>query len=170
MMSEARAARSRARALANVAAFLLILTPGLPARAQPVPLKDAPVPGWPPLRIEAHYVPRIAMRGYCLPVPAGTPIPEAPFDSCVRPDFWNGICHLFLNAHYAGVAQLRAHEERRCRGYDRLGSNFLAEALRIWRERGENRHADMIDFESLLFILEPPAVCGEGAGTCIDMR
>jgi len=40
----------------------------------------------------------------------------------------------------------------RCRGHDRRDSNLLAEALRAWREHGENRLADMLDFESLMFV------------------
>ena len=151
-------------------AFLLLLMLGPQALAQPLPLKDAPVPGWPVLQIETHYVARIAMRGYCLAVPAGTPIPETSFDSCARPDFWRGVCDIFIDVQYAGITELPGHEEKRCRGYDHQDSNLLAEALRVWRERGENRYADMLDFESMMFVLEPLAKCAEEVRSCVEIR
>jgi len=135
-----------------IGALLLLSTFGPPALAQPLPLKDEPVPGWPELRIETRYVARIAMRGYCFPVPAGTPIPETALDSCARPDFWRGVCDIFIDVQHILSAQLREHEEKRCRGYDRRDSDLLAEALHAWREHGENRYADMLDFESLMFV------------------
>ena len=92
------------------------------------------------------------MRGYCFPVPAGTPIPETPLDSCARPDFWRGVCDIYIDVQFAGSAELRGHEDKRCRGYDHRGEDLLAEALRAWRERGENRYADMVDFESMMFV------------------
>ena len=149
------------------------ITPQLPIVAtatRPLTLKDAPVPGWPRLQIETHYVGRIAMRGYCLKVPAGTPIPETSLDSCARPDFWRGVCDIYIDIQYLGHLSLREHEEKRCRGYDRQGSDLFAEALRVWHERGENRYADMLDFESMMFVLEPPIRCAESAKSCIDMR
>ena len=135
-----------------IGAFLLILTFGRQILAHPLLPKDEPVPGWPKLQIETHYVARIAMRGYCFPVPAGTPIPETSLDSCARPDFWRGVCDIYIDVQFAGSAELREHEERRCRGYDHQGEDLLAEALRAWRERGENRYADMLDFESMMFV------------------
>lgn len=135
-------------------ALLLILTFGPQALAHPLPLKDGPVPGWPKLQIETHYVARIAMRGYCVLVPAGSPIPDTSLDSCARPDFWRGVCDIFIDVQYIRNAELREHEEKHCRGYDHQYSDHLAEALRAWRERGENRYADMLDFESMLFLWE----------------
>src|SRR6185503_18651434 len=86
------------------------------AFAQPLPLKDEPVPGWPRLQVEARYVARLAMRGYCLKVPAGTPIPETSFDSCARPDFWRGVCYIFMDVQRVADSTLREREEKRCRG------------------------------------------------------
>ena len=154
-VTEGHAARCKAQVIAFFAAFLLTLTFGLQASAHPLPLKDAPVPGWPTLQIETHYVARVAMRGFCLPVPAGTPIPDTALDSCARPDFWRGVCDIFIDVQYILSAELREHEEEHCRGYDHQDSDLLAEALRAWRERGENRYADMLDFESMMFVLEP---------------
>lgn len=122
--------------------------------ADTLSLKDEAVPGWPELRIETRYVARIAMRGYCFPVRAGTPIPETSLDSCARPDFWRGVCDIFIDVQHIMSAELREREAQHCRGYDRQGSNLLAEALHAWREHGENRYADMLDFESLMFVWE----------------
>lgn len=47
-------------------------------------------------------------------------------------------------------AELREHEEKRCRGHDFRDDDLLADALRAWGEHGENRYADM-----LMFVLEP---------------
>lgn len=134
--------------------MLLISTFGPQSLADPLALRDEPVPGWPDLHIATHYVGRIALRGFCFPVPAGTPIPDASLDSCARPDFWRGVCDIYIDVEYTGSAELRKHEEKRCRGFDRRDDDLLAEALRAWRERGENRYADMLDFESMLFVLE----------------
>jgi hypothetical protein len=133
-------------------------------------LKDAPAPGWPRLQVERRYVARIAMRGYCLKVPAGTPLPETSLDSCARPDFWRGVCEVYIDVQHLGNAALREHEEKRCRGYDHEGSDAFAEALRVWRERGENRYADMLDFESMMFLIEPQGKCVEGGKSCIEIR
>jgi len=122
--------------------------------AEPLPLKDQPVPGWPGLDIQTHYVARIALRGHCFPVPLGTPIPNANFDSCARPDFWRGVCDIFIDVQSERRDALREHEEKRCRGYDYRGEDGLAEAWRAWREHGENRYADMLDFESMMFVSE----------------
>lgn len=138
-------------------AYFLFAVAGSGASANPSPLKDEPVPGWPGLQIEARYVAQIALRGYCFSVPPGTPIPDTSLDSCVRPDFWRGVCDIFIDVAHILSAELRAREEKRCRGYDHRGSDFLAEALRAWRERGENRYADMLDFESVMFVWEPLA-------------
>lgn len=140
------------------------------ALAQPLPLKDDPVPGWPRLQIDTRYVARIAMRGYCLKVPHGTPIPEASLDSCARPDFWRGVCDIYIDVEHLGNVSVRGREEKRCRGYDHQGSNLLAEALRVWREHGENRYADMVDFEWMMFVIEPPGKCREGDASCIEIR
>lgn len=96
----------------------------------------------------------IAMRGYCFPVRAGTPIPETSLDSCARPDFWRGVCDIFIDVQHILSAELHELEEKRCHGYDRQGSNLLSEALHAWRAHGENRYADMLDFESLMFVWE----------------
>lgn len=133
-------------------------------------LKDRPVPGWPALEIETRYVARLAMRGYCLRVPAGTPIPETSFDSCARPDFWRGVCYIFIDVQYVALPATREREEQRCRGYDQQGSNLFAEALRAWRDRGENRYAEMLDFETMMFVIEPPANCAPGDKSCIEVR
>jgi hypothetical protein len=161
-------------------ATLLLVTacvqvePKVPAQiegaATQLRLKDAPVPGWPSLRIEVRYVARIAMRGYCLKVPAGTPIPETSLDSCARPDFWRGICDVYIDVQHLGNPSVREHEEKRCRGYDHQGSDSFAEALRVWGERGENRYADMVDFEWMMFMIEPPGKCAEGDRLCIEVR
>lgn len=145
-----------------VGAFLLNLAFGAQSPAHPLPLKDEPVPGWPELQIETRYVARIALRGFCLPVPAGKPIPDTSLDNCARPDFWRGVCDVFIDVQYIGSADLREHAEKRCRGYDHRGDDLLAEALRAWRERGENRYADMLDFASMMFVLEPLAKCDDG--------
>jgi hypothetical protein len=134
---------------------LLVTMAGPLAWAYPVPLKDEPVPGWPGLQIETRYLAPIALRGYCLPVPMGTPIPDTSLESCVRPDFWRGVCDIYIDVAHILNAALREREERRCRGHDHEGSSFLAEALQAWRERGENRYADMLDFESVMFVWEP---------------
>lgn len=151
-------------------AVCLGLALGSQALAQPLPLKDDPVPNWPRLQIETHYVARIAMRGYCLRVPAGTPIPETSLDSCARPDFWRGVCDIYIDVQYVVDSSVREREERRCRGYDHQGSDLFAEALRVWRERGENRYADMVDFESMMFVLEPSTKCADGVKSCIEIR
>jgi hypothetical protein len=151
-------------------AVCLALALGSQALAQPLPLKDEPVPGWPRLQIETRYVARIAMRGYCLKVPHGMPIPEASLDSCARPDFWRGVCDIYIDEQYLGNPSLRVHEEKRCRGYDHQGSDLFAEALRVWRERGENRYADMVDFEWMMFVIEPPGKCAEGDRFCVEVR
>lgn len=135
--------------------LLLILTFGSRASAHPLPLSDAPVPGWPKLQIQTHYVARLALRGLCFPVSAGTPVPETPLDSCARPDFWRGVCDIFIDIQHLGIAGLREHEEKRCRGYDYRDGDAFAEALRAWLEHGENRYADMLDFEAMMFVSEP---------------
>ena len=140
--------------MSRLGVLLLILAIAPQVLADALLLKDQPVPGWPELRIETRYVARIAMRGYCFPVAAGTPIPETHLVSCARPDFWRGVCDIFIDVQLVMSAELREHEEWRCRGYDREDSDLLAEALRAWREHGENRYADMLDFESLLFVWE----------------
>jgi len=147
-----------ANSVKSLGAFLLFFIFDPAASAQTLPLKDEPVPGWPELRIETRYVARIAMRGYCFPVRAGTPIPETSLDSCARPDFWRGVCDIFIDVQHILSAELRELVEKRCHGYDRQGSNLLSEALHAWREHGENRYADMLDFESLMFVWEsaPP--------------
>jgi hypothetical protein len=162
---------SRMTNLPSWGAFLAVLALGTQAvAAQPLPLKDKPVPGWPKLQIETRYLARIAMRGYCLEVPAGKAIPKASFDSCARPDFWRGVCDIFIDIQYAGSADLREHEESRCRGYDYRDSDLLADALRAWREHGENRYAYMLDFESMMFVLEPSTRCAYGDPSCIEVR
>jgi len=138
-----------------IAVSLLMSMFCLRSLADPLPLNDEPVPGWPELRIETHYVARIAMRGHCLPVPAGTPIPDTSLDSCARPDFWRGVCDVFIDVQSMRRAELLEHEKMRCRGHDYRDVDRLAEALRAWREQGENRYADMLDFASLMFVLEP---------------
>jgi hypothetical protein len=140
------------------------------AAAQLPSLKDAPVPGWPPLRIETHPIARIAMRGYCLPVPAGTPIPESPLNSCARPDFWRGVCDIYIDARYAGSKELLAHEERRCRGHDYRGSDAFAQAWRAWKAQGENRYADRLEFDAMKFLFEPPAKCDAESEACVEIR
>jgi hypothetical protein len=145
----------KARRAAVFWAFFLIGIASPGAWANPVVLKDEPVPGWPGLQIETRYVAQIALRGYCFSVPLGVPIPDVALESCVRPDFWRGVCDIFIDVAHILNAELRAREEKRCRGYDHRDSDFLAEALRAWRERGENRYADMLDFESVMFVWEP---------------
>lgn len=156
--------------MAILGAFLLNFTFGPQTLAHPLPLKDAPVPGWPELQIETHYVARIAMRGLCLAVSAGTPIPETSAYSCARPDFWRGVCDIYIDVQHSGMNRLREHEEKHCRGYDHQDGHLLAEALRVWRDRGENRYADMIDFQSMMFVLEPPGRCAVGARSCVEIR
>jgi hypothetical protein len=154
----------------QVLAFMLMAAADPQVLAQQPPLKDVPVPGWPRLHIETHYVARIAMRGYCLKVPAGAPIPETALDSCARPDFWRGVCDIYIDVEYTGSAGLLGREEKRCRGYDHQGSDQFAEALRVWREYGENRYAHMLDFEAMMFVIEPAGKCAEGDGTCLEVR
>jgi hypothetical protein len=168
-MIESRGA-SFARLTVLMGAFLVLSRFGAPASAQLLPLKDAPVPGWPRLQIETHYVARIAMRGSCLPVPAGTPIPETSQNSCARPDFWRGVCDVYIDVQHIASAELHEHEVKRCRGYDHRDSNAFAEALRVWRERGENRYADMLDFESMMFVWDPATKCKEENQACIEIR
>jgi hypothetical protein len=151
-------------------AVCLGLALGSQALAEPVPLRDTPVPGWPSLQIQTYYVARIAMRGYCLKVPAGAPIPETSLDSCARPDFWRGVCDIYMDVQHLGNALLHEQEEKRCRGYDHQGSDLFAEALRVWRERGENRYADMVDFEWLMFVIEPPGKCAKEDKSCLEVR
>lgn len=149
---------------------VMLVFPVLVSRslADPLSLKEEPVPGWPELQVETHYVARVALRGFCLPALAGTPIPDATLESCVRPDFWRGVCSIFIDVRHVGNDELRAHAEKRCRGYDLREENSLAEALRAWREHGENRYADMLDFASLMFVLEPVATCGDGENSGQD--
>jgi hypothetical protein len=151
-------------------ALALALAAVASGAAQPPRLKDAPVAGWPELRIETHYVVRIAMRGYCLPVPAGTPIPESSLDSCARPDFWRGVCDIFIDARYAESRELLAHEEKRCRGHDYHDSDAFARAWRAWRARGENRYADRLEFDAMRFLFGPPEKCDEESGACAEIR
>jgi hypothetical protein len=158
------------REVTLLGALVLLLACGQQAVAGPPALKDAPVPGWPELKIETHYVARIAMRGYCLPVPAGTPIPESPLDSCARPDFWRRVCDIFIDEQHMAAAELLAHEQKRCRGYDYRDSDAYARAWRAWREHGENRYADRLDFEAMRFLFGPPASCEEGEPACVEMR
>jgi len=138
-----------------IAVSLLMSMFCLRSLADPLPLNGEPVPGWPELRIETRYLARIAMRGHCLPVPAGTPIPNTSLDSCARPDFWRGVCDIFIDVQSMRRAELLEHERMRCRGHDYRDDDRLAGALRAWREQGENRYADMLDFASLMFVLEP---------------
>jgi hypothetical protein len=149
------ASSSKAGFWAFFGVYFLIAIAGSLAWAHPVPLKDEPVPGWPGLQIETRYLAPIALRGYCLPVPMGTPIPDTSLDSCVRPDFWRGVCDIYIDVARILNVELRSREEQRCRGFDHQDSNLLAEALQAWRERGENRYADMLDFESVMFVWEP---------------
>lgn len=145
----------RGRALMLFCALLIVLASGSRTLANPLPLKQEPIPGWPDLQIETHYVARIAMRGYCFPMPAGKPVPETSLDSCARPDFWRGVCDIFIDVRSARRAELREHEEKRCRGHDHLNDDRLADAWRAYRERGENRYASMLDFASMMYVQEP---------------
>ena len=147
----------RKRTLLCFAALVFILASGPQTLAHPLPLKEKPVPDWPELQIETRYVARIAMRGHCFPVAAGMPIPDSHLDSCARPDFWRGVCDIFIDVQSERPAELLEHEKMRCRGHDRRDDDQLAEALSAWRERGENRYADMLDFASMMFVLEPLA-------------
>jgi hypothetical protein len=140
------------------------------AVAQAPSLKGAPVPGWPALRIETHYVVRIAMRGYCLPVPAGTPIPDSSLNSCARPDFWRGVCDIFIDVQHIDATELLAHEQKRCRGHDYRDSDTFARAWRAWRAHGENRYADRLDFDAMKFLFGPATSCEEGTPACVEMR
>jgi hypothetical protein len=169
-MNKAMISPWRARQVLPLGALLALVCSCIPALAQPVPLKEAPVPGWPRLEIATHYVARIAMRGSCFPVPAGTPIPETAANSCARPDFWRGVCDIYIDVRHVASAALYEHEARRCRGYDYRGSDAFAEALRVWRERGENRYADMLDFESIMFVWDPATKCREEDAACIEIR
>ena len=156
------------RGLTLFGVLVLSLASGQHALAQ-ASLKDAPVPGWPELKIETHYVVRIAMRGYCLPVPAGTPIPDSSMNSCARPDFWRGVCDIFIDVQHMDATELLAHEQKRCRGYDYRDSDTFAQAWRSWRAHGENRYSDRLDFEALRFLFGPPANCQEGT-PCVEVR
>lgn len=151
----------------SLALAALLLAPGPQALGQTALLKDAPVPHWPRLQIQTHYVSRIAMRGNCFPVPAGRPIPETPFNSCARPDFWRGVCDIFIDVRHVSSAALHEHEVKRCRGHDFRDSDQFAEALRAWREWGENRFANLLDFRVMMMIGESAAECAEGDGSCI---
>jgi hypothetical protein len=169
-MNQAMAAPLSVRQVLALSTLLIIFDSCAPALARPVPLNDAPVPGWPELEIATHYVARIAMRGSCFPVPAGTPIPETGANSCARPDFWRGVCDIYIDVQHVASVPLYEHEVRRCRGYDYRGSDAFAEALRVWRERGENRYADMLDFESIMFVWDPATKCREEDAACIEIR
>ena len=151
------------------AAGLFLLALGPQALAQTALLKDAPVPGWPRLQIQTHYVARIAMRGNCFPVPAGSPIPETSFNSCARPDFWRGVCDIFIDIRHVSSAALHEHEVKRCRGHDFRNSNQFAEALRAWREWGENRFANMLDFRVMMMIGDTASECVAGSEYCIEL-
>ena len=50
------------------------------------------------------------------------------------------------------------------------GRSEWREALRAWQEYGENRYADMLDFQSMLFVLEPLREECAGEGRCIELR
>ena len=165
---EARAATPIALPAPLIGAFLALALSR--AVAEPLALKDAPVPGWPDLQIRTHYVARIAMRGICLPVPAGMPIPETTLNSCARPDFWRGVCDIYIDVHFVSSGALYKHEVKRCRGYDDRHSEAFAEAWRAWRERGENRYADMLDFESMMFVSDPTPGCKGKDAACIEIR
>ena len=154
----------------GAATVCLGLILGPQALAQQLPLKEAPIPGWPKLQIETRYVARLAMRGYCLKVPAGAPIPETSLDSCARPDFWRGVCDIYIDIQHLDNVLMREHEENRCRGHDHVDSDLFAEALRVWRERGENRYADMVEFEWMMFVIEPPGTCAAGDRVCVEVR
>lgn len=148
----AKAHRTKRRLAPLVAFFLLSSTVSLSASSQP--LKEKPVPGWPELRIETHYVSRIAMRGNCFPVPPGTPIPETSANGCARPVFSRGVCSIFIDVRYAWDARLHEHQEMRCRGYDYVNEDLLANAFRAWLDRREDRYLDTVDFGLLMFLLE----------------
>lgn len=150
--NRAKAHRTKRRLLPFVAFFLLSSTVGLSASSQP--LKEKPVPGWPELRIETHYVSRIAMRGNCFPVPPGTPIPETSANGCARPIFSRGICNIFIDFRYVGDAELLEHQQKRCRGHDYVNDDRLADAYRAWLDRREDRYLDTVDFGLLMFLLE----------------
>jgi len=139
-----------------------------PVLADPLPLKESPVRGWPALQIETHYVPRIVMRGRCLAAPAGKPIPETDLNSCARPDFWRGVCDIYIDVSHVGNAALQRYEQQRCRGHDRRNNTDFAEALRAWRAHGENRYADMVEFAALMYAWGRPRDCGEDGVVCID--
>ena len=158
-----------ARELTLFGALVLMLVSGHHALAQTPRLKDAPVPGWPELKIETHYVVRIAMRGYCLPVPAGTPIPDSSLNSCARPDFWRRVCDIFIDVQHIDAKELLAHEQKRCRGYDYRDSDTFAQAWQSWRTHGENRYSDRLDFDSMKFLFGPPTNCEEGT-PCVEVR
>jgi hypothetical protein len=166
---------NKATAAALPARLVLFVFPALVhfcglAFAQPAALKVAPVPGWPSLQIATHYVARIAMRGSCFPEPPGRPIPETSAHSCARPDFWRGVCDIYIDVQHVASTALYEHEVRRCRGHDYRGSDEFAEALRVWRERGENRYADMLDFQSIMFVWDPARKCREEDAACIEIR
>lgn len=154
----------------SIAALFLAWSFAAPAGAQLRPLKDAPVPGWPALQVETHYVARIAMRGYCLPVPAGMPIPDSALNGCARPDFWRGVCDIYIDARHADSRELLAHQEKRCAGHDYRDSDALAEAWRAWRAHGENRYADRLEFDAMKFLFDPPGKCDEQPGACVEIR
>ena len=153
-----------------IAALAAFLPAGGGALAQPEPLKDAPVPGWPALHVQTHYVARIAMRGSCLPVPPGKPIPDTRLNGCARPDFWRAVCDVYIDIDHVMSQDVYEHQVKRCRGYDYRNSDAFAEAWRVWRERGENRYADMLDFESIMFVWDPVPRCGAEDAACVEIR
>lgn len=159
-----------ARPAALIGALIAFSQAGGTALAQSPALKDVPVPGWPALQIQTHYVARIAMRGSCFPVPAGQPIPDTRRNGCARPDFWRGVCDIYIDIDYVMSGDVYEYQVKRCRGHDDRGSDAFAQAWRVWRERGENRYADMLDFESIMFIWDPVTRCREEDATCAEIR
>lgn len=143
-----------------------LLAGAAPALAGQPRLKP-PVAGWPALEVETHYVPRIAMRGACFPPPPGRPIPETTENGCARPDFWRGVCDIYIDVRHVRDAVLHEHLLQRCRGRDPIGSTEFADALRAWRELGQNRYGYHLDFDSMLFVTSPLDCKG---GRCAEIR
>jgi hypothetical protein len=72
-----------------------------------------PVEGWPELKVTEHHVPHAVMRDRCTPyVPAGFS-PEA----CSLFYLKERQCHIFYSADFPPSDAIKAHEQRRCKGY-----------------------------------------------------
>lgn len=103
----------------------------LAACAQPVQPIDPNnrVEGWPKLRVVEHYIPRRHMENVCGGYSPRGLLPTA----CAVFLFSVKECHIYYSTDPLPEAWIYEHEWMHCLGYEHVGSNSMARALRDYK-------------------------------------